>query len=379
MKKIKGQSLNITGHIIGKVTSKNSPFKTDKVLITKRVPKVLFGINALIMKTIPERIPKVPVFITDSTELFENDIVNITADGNCNVIWEVTANHNALFVTDACNSKCIMCPQPMPEKPKNYFDDNMKLIELLDKNNISSIGITGGEPTLNISELCKLLEKIKRKSKSLPIQILTNGRLFAEEAKLNKILNTNNSSITYGIPLYSNIEDEHDYIVGCKGSFNETLKGLYNLAKAKQKVEIRIVVLKQNYTKLVDIAEFIYRNLPFVTHVAIMTMEYTGLAEENFKEIFIDPLDYKESLFRAIKQFVRYNIVASVYNTPLCLLDKRIWEFSADSISDWKKVYVDNCENCKEKTNCCGVFGTSFTQSQNILKISEETTLCGNT
>lgn len=370
MKKIKGQSFNVEKYIIGKITFTNNPFKMDKVLFTSKVPKLLFGINALIMPSVPEKMPIIPVFITDSSELLENDIVSITADGNCNVIWETITNHNALFVTDACNSKCIMCPQPMPEKPKNYFNDNIQIIKLLDKNTVTTFGITGGEPTLKVNELCDLLEKIKKKYGNIPIQILTNGRLLANKTKLNEVLKVNNSSITYGIPLYSNIEDEHDYIVGFQGAFNETLKGLYNLAKARQKIEIRIVILKQNYDKLIDIAEFIYRNLPFVTHVAIMTMEYTGTAEENFNKIFIDPLEYKEDLFKAIRQFVRYNIPASVYNTPLCLLDKRIWDFSADSISAWKKIYTVDCEGCEVKSKCSGVFDTSFIQSKNISKIN---------
>lgn len=370
MKKIKGKSFNINEHIIGKVTFKNNPFYTDKVLITEKVPKILHGIKALIMHTLPEKMPKIPIFVaTDTQELFENDIVSITKDDNCNVIWEINACHNALFVTDACNSNCIMCPQPVPEKPTSYFKDNIKLIDLLNKKHVKSLGITGGEPTLNITELCKLLKKIKTKFKNIQMHILTNGRQFAKKSNLDEVLKIKGIDITYGIPLYSDIEDEHDYIVGCKGAFNETIKGLYNLAQAQQKVEIRIVVMKQNYKKLLNIAEFIYRNLPFVTHVAIMTMEYTGLAERNFNEVFIDPITYKEDLFKAMRQFNRYNIETSIYNTPLCLLDRRIWDFSADSISGWKKTFVAECAGCKGKQRCSGVFSTSFTQSKSISKI----------
>jgi len=368
LKKIKGESYNINQNIIGKVTYKNDLRKTCKVLITNKIPKILFGINALVLSNLPEKLPNIPVFVATNRDLFENDIVNITSDGNCNVIWEAKATHNGIFVTDACNSKCIMCPQPMPKVPKSYFQDNMKLIKLLDNKVVKSIGITGGEPTLNVKELSNLLKLIGEKFKNIPVHILTNGRTFVDNEKLNMIVDTQNN-ITFGIPLYSNVEDEHDYIVGCKGAFNETIKGLYNLAKAKQKVEIRIVVMKQNYKKLIDIAEFIYRNLPFVVHVAIMTMEYTGLAKENFDAVFIDPLNYKQELFEVVRQFVRYDIPVSVYNTPLCLLDKRIWCFSADSISDWKKTYTQSCDNCIKKSDCCGVFSTSFTQSPNISKI----------
>lgn len=375
MKQIKGQSYNIKNNIIGKVTYKNNLLQTDKILVTDKIPKSLFGVNALILKKLPEQKLKIPMFISDEIDLIENDIVNITESGLCNVIWESNAIHNAIFITDACNSKCIMCPQPIPENPKSYFQDNMKLIKLLDKKVVKTIGITGGEPTLNIKELNSLLTLIKEKFNNIPIHILTNGRTFEDIKKLKMIANTQND-LTFGIPLYSNIEDEHDYIVGCKGAFNETIKGLYILAKSKQKVEIRIVVMKQNYKKLVDLAEFIYRNLPFVVHVAIMTMEYTGLAKRNFEDIFIDPLNYKQELFEAVRQFVRYDIPVSIYNTPLCLLDERIWGFAADSISDWKKAYTEACDGCIEKSNCCGVFNTSFIQSKNLSKITTNNELC---
>lgn len=172
--------------------------------------------------------------------------------------------------------------------------------------------------------------------------------------------------ISYGIPLYSDLAEEHDFITGVKGSFQQTIKGLYNLAQYKQKIEIRIVILKQNYRKLKDIAEYIYRNLPFVTHIALMGMEYHGRAETNYEDINIDPYDYKEELYEAIRQFVRYNITADVYNIPLCLADNRIEEFCRDSISSWKKAFLDKCSNCRKRELCSGIFETSFTQSKYI-------------
>ncbi len=101
--------------------------------------------------------------------------------------------------------------------------------------------------------------------------------------------------------MYSDIPEEHDFIVGCKGAFKQTIQGLYNLAKYRQKIEIRIVILRQNYKNLKNIAEYIYRNLPFVTHIAFMALEYHGNAEKIIKQISIDPIEYKEELYLAVK------------------------------------------------------------------------------
>ena len=49
----------------------------------------------------------------------------------------------------------------------------------------------------------------------------------------------------------------------------------------KQRIEIRVVVHKQTAPYLVEIAEFISRNLPFVEQVALMGLEMIGLARAN--------------------------------------------------------------------------------------------------
>ena len=75
---------------------------------------------------------------------------------------------------------------------------------------------------------------------------------------------------------------------------------------------------------------------------------------------------YKKELFDAVREFVRYNMIVDIYNTPLCLVDNRIKGFCRDSISTWKKIYLKQCDGCKEKETCSGVFETSFKHSDNI-------------
>lgn len=349
----------------------------DKVLVCKKPPRFLFGTKALIINnTTTEKsdFPQFPVFISNSiSQLNEGDVVGINPEGYCNILWEANSHHNALFVTDACNSKCIMCPQPMQEHPNNYFSEIQQILELIDYDKTSIISITGGEPTLHIKQLASILQFIKNKKPKVAIHILTNARKFTDISNLEIINSVQKSNITYGIPLYSDLSEEHDFIVGIDGAFNDTILALYNLAQTKQMVEVRIVVLKQNYHKLANIIDFIYRNLPFVTHIAIMALEYIGTAKNNYDIIHIDPLEYRENLFKAIRQSRRYAIATSVYNVPLCLLDKRIWEYARDSISTWKKGYIEECKDCLEQNNCCGIFETSFVHSNNLKKFTRAT------
>ena len=377
MKQIKGLIKNIDTTVIGKFCTYNNIFKSNKVLACSKKPLFEIGINAYI-------VPKGKVFKTnkpiietdDNLPFVQGDIINITPCGTATVIWEADTPHHALYVTDVCNSKCIMCPQI--EGASTHYDECMALLDLVDFKGLPSIGITGGEPTLNINKLIDVLTKIAKKSPGQKVHILTNGRNFARKDVVEKIASVKGVKVSYGIPLYSDIAEEHDYIVGVKGAFVETIQGIYNLGRYNQNIEIRTVILRQNYSKLKSLATYIYRNMPFVNHIALMSMEYHGNAEINYNLVAIDPVEYKTELFEAVREYVRYNMVVDVYNTPLCLVDSRIKEFCKDSISTWKKTYLPQCESCIYKSDCSGVFETSFKHSEHIKPI-EATLICNGT
>jgi len=128
--------------------------------------------------------------------------------------------------------------------------------------------------------------------------------------------------------------------------------------------------MRQNYERLPYYAEFIYRNLTFVSHVAFMGLEYTGEAARNIENIEIDPVEYSTLLRKAILCLHRRGMNVSIYNIPRCLLSRDIWRFSRDSISTWKKTFLDICDSCEEKVNCCGLFKTSVYTSPHISPIT---------
>ncbi len=370
MKNIKGKTFNIKNNIYGKFSTKNNIFNRNRIVYCEQIPFLKWNAKAFIVNNDETKAHKSVgiVQVDKQTKFNEGDIIKIEPNGSCTVVWENNSPHNAFYVTDICNSKCIMCPQIV--EGCSRYDECIELLKYIDLNNHCSIGITGGEPTLEPNKLITLLKQISKKQRYAKIHILTNGRKLNDINFVKKLAALEELDITYGIPIYSNISDEHDNITGINGSFKQTLEGLYNLAKYRQKIEIRIVIMRQNYQKLKEIADFIYRNLPFVVHIAYMGLEYHGNAEINYEKIAIDPSEYQQELYEAIKSCVRYNINADVYNVPLCLADNRIENFCKDSISTWKKTYLDICTECTKKDVCCGVFATSFKQSNFIKPIT---------
>jgi His-Xaa-Ser system radical SAM maturase HxsC len=161
-----------------------------------------------------------------------------------------------------------------------------------------------------------------------------------------------------GIPVYSDLDDQHDYVVQCKGAFDETLRGLHHLGQFGVRVEIRVVIHKATYARLPELAAFIYRNLTFASHIALMGLELTGFTVPNIQRLWVDPWDYRGELEEATLFLAARGMNVSIYNHQLCTVPASIWPFCRRSISDWKNEYLPTCEQCGARSECGGFFAS---------------------
>lgn len=280
-------------------------------------------------------------------------------------------NDNILFVTSRCSNQCIMCCQP-PAADRDYASlvaRNMNLIETADSDT-DEICITGGEPTLIGKDLFAYMDKIWNRLPEVSIHLLTNGRAFSSVSYLSEFISHIRGRICFGIPIHSDNCVDHDYIAGAHNSFYQTADGLQNLGKLHYDIELRVILIKQNVTRLPQIAEFIVMNLPFVSQVSFMGLEITGSALTNFDAIVAQPYLFTKSLSRAIRILTNCNIRSRIFNLPLCLIPKGVWPYSCRSISNWKLKYSKKCRTCAVKSECCGMFSTSSIELNDINPIS---------
>jgi hypothetical protein len=84
-------------------------------------------------------------------------------------------------------------------------------------------------------------------------------------------------------------------------------------------------------------------------------------------------MDYQASLSEAVELLDAAGVNVSVYNLPRCVLDRSIWPFAVQSISDWKNGYVEECASCSERAGCSGLFTTGRPRlSRGIKAIAHE-------
>lgn len=288
------------------------------------------------------------------------DVIVVSDDGTrIGVAWKATATHNSILLTERCDHYCLMCSQPPKERDDSYLYARARRIVSSLPASAEALSLTGGEPTIDPEAFLALVAHIVRERPGLSVHILSNGRRFAECAFTSAYASAAGSDFMVGIPIYAAEPALHDYVVQAEGAFNETVKGVLNLAGAGAGVELRVVVQKANLDYLTETALFIARNLPFVHQVALMGLEMTGLARPNSDLVWVDPNDYRQQLREAFRILQAAGVHTRIYNHQLCVIDRSLWPAAVQSISDWKNDYPELCGPCVVKDQCAGVFSTS--------------------
>ena len=260
MKQISGIPINIEEDILGRITLKkrNVFRRKDTILVADDLLNIPYGYSAAITNNkLSGNGCACVVEKQELREFNEGDVVLISKTGEIIFLYEINSLHNAIFATERCNHRCIMCPQPPVESETDKTPFNLKLISLMDKNT-RELGITGGEPTLIGDKLFDLIRQIQKYQPKAAISLLTNGVKFADKSYAMKLAMCKHHDLQIDIPIFSDIAEEHNSIVGVK-TFYKTVQGLYNLALFNLQIGLRIVIHKLTYKRLPQLADYILK------------------------------------------------------------------------------------------------------------------------
>ena len=347
-----------SGALVGRIVSEISSKPSCNEFLLNPVSTENLKCSAILLTEQKEIHTDIPVVIC--TELCWQPGAGVRLDSpskRVSLLYSAESNANALFLTERCNCNCIMCPQPPKENDPSRLEEILELIKCL-PDNLTELGITGGEPTILEDEFIRVLVAIKERFPECAVHVLSNARLLSNKNYVQAIRNVGLPNLSFGIPIYSSDPSMHDFIVQSKGAFDQTIDGIYNLAENGIPVEVRTVIHQQTYQGLLDLSNFIYSSLPFVYHIAFMGMEHMGYVKKNWNSLWIHPKEYQEQLHEAVRFLHMRGMNVSIYNLPLCFLDQRLWKLARKSISDYKDVFPEPCQGCKELTNCGGIFNS---------------------
>ncbi len=155
-----------------------------------------------------------------------------------------------------CNFRCIHCYVPDDEKTDFwYLSLNLadKLFNELDHHNFRYILLTGGEPLLH-PDFFDLYLMAHRKN--FNITLFTNGSLLDEE-KVEFLSRYPPSRIR--ISCFGDSENSYQQITGKKG-YEKVLRSIYELKENGINIAIKIPLLRQNFSEVVQLKETFKQN-----------------------------------------------------------------------------------------------------------------------
>jgi His-Xaa-Ser system radical SAM maturase HxsC len=304
---------------------------------------------------------KLETIVVDSelAYLGDGDVIRLSSDlKRLRVLYRANALQNSLLLTERCDHYCLMCSQPPKTRDDSYLVNEIREVLRLASRQSTEIGFTGGEPTLLGDDFIELVRLAKNYLPESSLHVLSNGRAFEEREFARKLGDVGHHDLMIGVPLYSDAPEIHNYVVQSDNALDGTIRGLINLNRYNVPIEIRIVLHRITMGRMIELADYIATNLPFVSHVAFMGMEMIGFARANKDLLWVEPDTYAEKLKEAVLFLDSRRIRTSVYNLQMCLMPQELWPFMKKSISDWKNEYEPECEQCDAREMCGGFFSS---------------------
>ena len=131
-----------------------------------------------------------------------------------------------------------------------------------------------------------------------------DAELYSVRAKIGEIMSANGYPVKDYMQEYKSLMDEQteeEVTMSSSGSaLVETPLDMLRL-RVKYDIELRVILLKQNISRLPQMAQFIIKNLPFVSQVSFMGLEIIGNAEKSYDKINVEPNEDYHLLNKAIK------------------------------------------------------------------------------
>lgn len=220
-----------------------------------------------------------------------------------------------------CNNNCIFCYE-------NYRDNAFRAVpsvdELFDRTiglarstGLSSVAISGGEPTLytHLTSYVRALTEA-----GISVCLLTNGRTMADENRLRELVEAGVGH--FHIPLHADQEDRHDATTRSQGSFRQALAGIQNIMALRResifKFSIVQVVHTGNVKRLAAFIDFAARFMP--DYILFSSCIVENESPKSQQELLVPFQETVDALKAALPAIVAADMPVYLENVPPCAM-----------------------------------------------------------
>ena len=202
-----------------------------------------------------------------------------------------------------CNAKCVFCyssPQ-LPQWSEGFISFREAGAALLNARSGGAwqASLIGGEVTLrdDLPQIASLAEKIGYKA----IQIISNGIKLADYEYAKSL--TDAGVNIFRISIQGCNAELHDEVVGVKGAFKKSIKGIENLIKLGVKVAVNHVITDLNYRTFPQLIKFLVENYNIDAY-SIVSPHYSGAMDVNSRKLKVSYSKSAPYMRKALQIFI---------------------------------------------------------------------------
>lgn len=212
-------------------------------------------------------------------------------------------------LTDTCSNRCVYCyNNSQPRYKPNHMEKKkaIKLIDLLADAGLKQITCSGGEPLMYPH-----IEKFIRHASDhgMIIHMISNGNSLTEKLA-NNLQKAGLSQIQTNIESLDPLK--HDYIRGCRGSWERAVNSIKIARKAGLTPASNTIVTSINENEIVDIFKFVIEELD-VTRSRVIDLVPSGGRGAESASILL-PQNY----FGCLEKLIEFAEKRGIVNIETC-------------------------------------------------------------
>ncbi|MET4456343.1 hypothetical protein [Bradyrhizobium sp. RT3b] len=117
-------------------------------------------------------------------------------------LYRRNSAHNSFLVTERCNNYCLMCSQPPKDVDDRWILSEIKESLPLVDPATRALTFTGGETLSDWEDFVTVLKECRDRLPATAIQVLTNGRAFADSRIVDAWKEIDHPNLMAAIPVY---------------------------------------------------------------------------------------------------------------------------------------------------------------------------------
>ncbi len=262
-----------------------------------------------------------------------------------------------LYAGFHCNNNCIFCSESdeyllnLKNKPLTELKKDLREI----RKNYDFVNIMGREPSIR-PDILKII-KYAKSLKFRQLGITSNGRMFSIPSFTKSILDEGINQV--GISLAGSTAAIHDKQTQVQGSFNQTINGIKNILKLKNKDTSLLVNLPMDKLNYLDLkAQLELLTTLGIKEINILNISPLSLRSRS-KKIIVPMTTLAKHVYDILikeNYLNRKDLKILLIEFPPCSLPNEARKYFFPCLEkNNNKIRIPLCQDCPFSKNCDGI------------------------